>query len=226
MFYITKSQNIALFCCHGAPPVSSTPSRILTCSRYRDGETLSRTETIQTIIFFFIKLYSELSRSLAYMSESRTIRSIWYYQHSAARFRPRESQNTRPEFFFVTYFERNEVSSSSCEDPKTAVDGWGARQLRKYTPKKCWNIWTSWWRHFSQTLWVSQCKRHGPNVYFSLNTLQPFHTGIVLITSYSLSSMTNICHVVFVHSLSAHGWRSLLHWYVHCFGKVFILFHT
>lgn len=127
---------------------------------------------------------------------------------------------------FVTYFEGNEVSSSSCEDPKTAVDGWGARQSRRYTPKKCWNIWTSWWRHFSQTLWVSQCKRHGPNVYFSLNTLQPFHTGIVLITSYSLSSMTNICHVVFVHSLSAHGWRSLLHWYVHCFGKVFILFHT
>lgn len=50
------------------------------------------------------------------------------------------------------------------------------------------------------------CKKpDGPNVYILFNTLWLFYTGIVLITSYSLSGMTNICHVVFVHSLSDHG---------------------
>lgn len=158
------------------------------------------------------------------MSVWGTIISVWYYPCLSARLGPWWSRKRRPDSFFVKYFEGKQVSSSSSEDPVTAVDGWGTRQSRKYTQKKCWNTWTSWWRHFSRALQVSQWKTDDPNAYFSLNTLQPFHTGIVLITSYSLSSMTNICHVVFVHSLSVHGWRSLLQWYADCFGKGFYSF--
>ena len=173
---------------------------------------------------FFVELYAELSRSLTRMTVRRTTIGIWYYQCLSARLGPWWSRKRRPEPFFVKYFEGNWVSSSSSENPVTAMDGWGTGQSRKYPQKKCWNTWTSWWRHFSWTLQVSPWKTDDPNAYFSLNTLQPFRSGIVLITSYSLSSMTNTHHVVFVHSLSVHGWRSLLQWYAGCFGEGFCSF--
>lgn len=111
-------------------------------------------------------------------------------------------------FFFVEYFEGNWVSSSSSD-----CCGWLRKAVTEIHTEKCWNTLVSWWRHLSWILQVFQWKTNDPNAYFSLNTLQPFHTGIVLITSYSLSSMTNACHVVFVHSLSVHEWRSLLQCY-------------
>lgn len=103
------------------------------CCRYHEDKPSSG--PVLSKLYFFGQLYSELSRSHAQMSKSRSIISTRYYQHSAAKLRSWWSKKWRLESFFVKYFEGNRVSSFSYQDPMTVVDGWKTWQLRKYKKK-------------------------------------------------------------------------------------------